>query len=104
MASQKRPEETDISALLDERTVDRWHGVQVQPGVDRTTWRGWDGARHRRVSVGRRIAGYFTRSPRDHDDHGYGWLLDVVCWTGVAAAVFAVGYLIFRELQVYGLL
>ncbi len=104
MASPKRPEDNDISALLDERTVDRWHGVQARPGVDRTTWRGWDGARHRQVSFTRRVVGYFVRNPRDHDDHWSGWLLDVVCWTGVATVVLSIGYLVFRELQIYGVL
>ena len=104
MASPNHPEQTDISALLDERTVDRWHGIQAQPGVDRTAWRGWDGARHRRVSVGRRILGYFGRSPRDHDDHWSGRVLDTVRWAAFAAVVAAVGYFVIRQLQASGFL
>lgn len=106
MPSPKDPGKEPPPGQLAERTLDRWLGVNT--GASKrgapTTTSGWDGVRHRAASPATRAKRFLKSSRNDPGGHWSEKLLDAFGWLAIVAVLAMLAYLVYRGLQVGGVI
>ncbi len=106
MPSTHDPAKDPPPGQLAERTLDRWLGVNT--GASKrgapTTTSGWDGVRHRAASPATRARRFLKTSRDDPAAHWSEKLLVIFGWVAIVAVLVMLAYLVYRGLQVGGVI